>query len=230
MRSICKQLWQHPALPKALPFALYMAFLILESAVSKFPAVADAFDARFIYPGKVACVALLLAYFWKRYEELEKPSLRLPEIVLGIAVGIGVFLLWINMDQGWMSFGHSAGFDPRDARGAIDWSLALPRLLGATLVVPLMEELFWRSFVMRWIAEPEFTKISPARVGLRALLISAVLFGLEHTLWLAGIVAGLAYGWLYMRSRNLWVPILAHGTTNGLLGLWVLYTAQWSFW
>jgi len=226
MSAICTRLCEHPAFPKALPFLLYIAFLALEGAVSKIPS----FDNRLIYPCKVACVALLLVYFWRRYEELAKFGLRLHEVVWSVIVGIGVFLLWINLDFGWMSLGHSAGFDPRNLSGDINWSLALPRLLGATLVVPIMEELFWRSFVLRWIAHPKFVELSPAQVGLKALLISSVLFGIEHTLWLAGIVAGLAYGWLYMKSKNLWAPVLAHATTNGLLGLWVLHSKQWNFW
>lgn len=169
-------------------------------------------------------------FFWRRYGEFEKISLQLYELLWSVVVGAATFLVWISLDQGWMSFGHSAGFDPRTPSGVIDWPLALSRLLGATLVVPVMEELFWRSFVMRWITHPEFLKVTPAHVGLRALLISSVLFGLEHTLWLAGVTAGLAYGWLYMKSKNLWAPVLAHATTNGLLGLWVLQTGQWSYW
>lgn len=230
MSSLRTQLLKHPALPWVLPFALYMAFLMLEGVVSKSSYASVAFDARLIYPCKVACVALLLIFFWRRYEELAKFSLRLHEALWSVVVGVVVFLLWINLDQDWMSLGHAAGYDPRNLSGNIDWQLALPRLLGAAMVVPVMEELFWRSFVLRWVAHPEFINVSPARVGMRALLISSVMFGVEHTLWLAGIVAGLAYGWLYMKSKNLWAPVLAHATTNGMLGLWVLHTGQWSFW
>lgn len=212
------------------PFVLYMVFLMLEGVVSKSSSTSVLFDARLIYPCKVASVALLLVFFWQRYGEIAKFRLRLHEVLWSVAVGMGVFLLWINLDYGWMSFGHATGYDPRKLSGDIDWSLALPRLLGAALVVPVMEELFWRSFVLRWIAHPEFSDVSPAQVGLRALLASSVLFGMAHTLWLAGIVAGLAYGWLYMKSKNLWAPVLAHATTNGMLGLWVLHTGQWGFW
>jgi CAAX prenyl protease-like protein len=56
------------------------------------------------------------------------------------------------------------------------------------------------------------------------------LFGFEHNLWLAGVVAGAVYGWLYKRYRTLWSPILSHGITNGLLGLWVVSTGNWSYW
>jgi hypothetical protein len=207
-----------------------MVFLMLEGLVGGISSVAVSFDLRLIYPFKVACVALLLIFFWRCYGELAKFSLRLHEILWSVIAGAGVFLLWISLDQDWMSLGQSAGYDPRNVSGGIDWSLALPRLLGAAVVVPVMEELFWRSFALRWIARAEFINVMPAQAGLRALLMSSVLFGVEHTLWLAGIAAGLAYGALYMKSNNLWVPVLAHATTNGLLGLWVLHTGQWSFW
>ena len=55
-------------------------------------------------------------------------------------------------------------------------------------------------------------------------------FMLAHTLWLAAIVAGLAYAWLYRRTGRLWVPVIAHAVTNGALGVWVVATRQWSYW
>jgi CAAX prenyl protease-like protein len=130
----------------------------------------------------------------------------------------------------WMTVGEPGkGFDPRDG-GQVNVPLALLRLAGAALVVPVMEELFWRSFVMRWIDKPAFLALSPAAVSLKALLLSSAVFGFEHHLWFAGIVAGLAYGWLYRVSANLWVPVIAHAVTNGLLGIWVLSTQSWQFW
>jgi len=97
-------------------------------------------------------------------------------------------------------------------------------------VVPLMEELFWRSFLLRWIQQTDFLALAPMQIGLRAILIGSVLFGIEHSLWLAGIVAGLAYAWLYRASGNLWPPIVAHAVTNFSLGVWVLHSGQWQFW
>ena len=99
-------------------------------------------------------------------------------------------------------------------------------LAGATLVVPVMEEIFWRSFLLRWLQHPRFQSVDPTGVGLKALVISSVLFGTEHNLWFAGILAGLAYGWLYKRSGNLWVPVLAHAVTNASLGAYVLITGS----
>jgi len=83
---------------------------------------------------------------------------------------------------------------------------------------------------MRWIESSDFQRVDPSQLGLKSFVISTILFGFEHNLWLAGIVAGLAYGWLYQRHRNLWSPIVAHAVTNGLLGVWVVATESWSYW
>ena len=214
-------------LSRVLPFAVYMAFLAIEGAVA---AQWPGHDGRWIYPVKVGAVTLLLWLYRQQYRELcVRPDARWVGMVAP-ALGAVVFVLWINLDAGWLSLGGGPGYDPRDAGGAIRWDLALPRMAGAALVVPVMEELFWRSFLLRWIDKPDFLALEPMRITLRALLIASALFGLEHNLWLAGIVAGLAYGWLYRASGNLWAPVVAHATTNLMLGVWVLSTASWSFW
>lgn len=212
---------------RVLPFALYMVFLAIEGLVAdNVPGV----DVRWLYPVKIIAVIGALWYYRAVYTEL---AIRPNGYWVGLAaplLGVIVFVLWINLDHGWMSIGGGAGFDPRNDAGAFDWPLVLTRLAGAALVVPLMEELFWRSFLLRWIQEQHFLALEPVQIGLRAILISSVLFGLEHSLWLAGIVAGLAYAWLYRASGNLWAPIIAHAVTNLVLGLWVLNTGQWQFW
>jgi hypothetical protein len=97
-------------------------------------------------------------------------------------------------------------------------------------LVPVMEELFWRSFLMRWIQAPQFEAVDPMRVGLRAVVLSTFVFMLAHTLWLAAILAGLAYAWLYIRAGQLWSAVIAHAVTNGLLGVWVVFSGNWGFW
>lgn len=211
-----------PLLARVAPFALYMALLAVEQAVA-----AQGGDARWLYPFKVSAVAVALWFFRGEYQELRvRPTGMLPAVGLGLLV----FALWINLDQGWLNLGGGAGYDPSSPDGEPDWALIAFRLAGAALVVPLMEELFWRSFLMRWIERQDFLAIAPAAVGLRAILVSSLLFGAEHTLWFAGILAGLAYAWLYRHYENLWVPIAAHATTNLILGLWVLHTGAWQFW
>lgn len=222
------QRWsEHPGLPRALPFALYIAFLAMTPALQ----AALPVDGRWLYAVQVGLVSLALTANWGRYGELARGTrLSWAHGLLAAMLGAVVFALWINLDQPWAVLGESRGFDPRQADGALDWPLVATRIFGAAAVVPIMEELFWRSLVMRWIERAEFLAVAPASVGLRALLLSSVVFGLEHTLWFAGILAGLAYAWLYRRTGNLWAPILAHAVTNLLLGVWVVATGSWQFW
>lgn len=219
-----------------LPFFLYLLFLGLAQWLGSMQEAGQAWvvdwDLRWLYLIKALLVGALLWHFRRSYSELKSfAALTWQHWLAAVITGAVVFVLWINLDVGWgMLTGNSAGFNPSMADGGIDWRFAIPRLLGAVLVVPLMEELFWRSFVMRWLDYQDFMAKKPAQVSLRALLVASLLFGFEHQMWFAGIIAGLAYGWLYMRTAKLWAPVVAHGITNGLLGVWVLHTGNWQFW
>ncbi|MFN0314079.1 MAG: CAAX prenyl protease-related protein [Burkholderiales bacterium] len=219
----------NPAFSRILPFALYLLFLALEGS-SWLHDAWPGFDGRWLYAVKIAIVAGALLYFWRGYEEIATPHLSAREAGIALATGAVVFVIWINLNGPWVTLGQPKGYDPRGADESILWLMACTRMLGAAVIVPVMEELFWRSFVMRWIERQDFLKANPHVLGAKALWVSSALFAVEHHQWAAGLIAGLAYGWLYMRSGNLWVPILAHGVTNLMLGAWVLHSGQWYFW
>jgi CAAX prenyl protease-like protein len=215
-----------PALPRIAPFALFIAFLAFT------PLLGQLVDPRWVVALRGVAVAAVLAIFWRSYTELAAPQrAALSDWALAVALGAAVFVLWVTLDSGWAVIGTPAeGFVPLRRGGGIDpWLVAL-RLFGLVLVVPVMEELFWRSFVMRWIDRREFLSMDPARATPLAFALSSALFAVEHAQWFAGLLAGLAYGWLYMRSRNLWIPIISHAITNGLLGFWILAARDWTHW
>jgi CAAX prenyl protease-like protein len=207
------------------PFALFMALLALRGA-----AAADGargFDPQWLYAVSVLGCGALLAVWWREYGELARQTLPdAREALAALGVGLAVFALWIHLDAPWMTIGApSAPFSGSTA----PLHIAI-RFVGAALIVPLIEELFWRSFLMRWIAHPVFQGVAPQRVGLRAIVLSTFVFTLAHTLWLAAAIAGLAYALLYVRTGKLWVAVIAHATTNAVLGAWVIATEQWRFW
>jgi len=218
------------AVARILPFAAFMLLLAARGAV---PVDGSwGIDPRWIYGITVLVVGGLLAYFWREYGELVAQTWpTLTELALAVAVGLVVFGLWFHLDAPWMTIGSpSATFLPIDAQGELIWPLVIVRWIGAALIVPVMEELFWRSFLMRWVQSPQFESVVPQQVRLKAVVLSTFVFVLAHTLWLAAIVAGLAYALLYVRTGKLWVPVIAHAVTNGALGIWVLATRQWAFW
>jgi len=170
--------------------------------------------------------AALIACFWRDYVELAAaPRARTSDWLLAAGAGILVFIAWIAFDTGWAVVGGGArGFVP-----ATPIEAAL-RLVGFAAIVPVMEELFWRSFLMRWIEARDFLAFDPRKTGLRAFALSSALFASEHSLWFAGLLAGIAYGWVYKRSGNLWTAIFSHAVTNGALGIWILATGSWKSW
>jgi len=215
---------------RVIPFVVFMLLLQLRGM-----APADGswgIDPRWIYGLTVVVVGALLAFWWREYGELSSqlwPSSR--EVWLAVGVGLLVFVLWIQLDAPWMQLAEpTAPFTPLDAQGGLIWPLVVVRWIGAALLVPVMEELFWRSFLMRWFQHETFESVVPQRIGVRAIALSTFIFMLVHTLWLAAIVAGLAYAWLYVRTGKLWVPVIAHAVTNGALGVWVVVTGNWALW
>ena len=216
------------ALARCIPFFVFMALLALRGYL---PADVG-LDARWIYGGQTVIVAGLLAYYWRSYGELVRQNLPdARETGWAVVVGIAVFAIWVQLDAPWMQLGSAtASFVPLDADGRLIWPLIVLRLIGATLVVPVMEELFWRSFLMRWVQHPGFERVDPQTVGVKAIVVSTFVFTLAHTLWLAAVIAGLAYAWLYRKTGKLWTAVIAHAVTNGLLGIWVISTGRWEFW
>ncbi|MDP1658929.1 MAG: CAAX prenyl protease-related protein [Methylotenera sp.] len=217
-------------IPRVLPFAAYIVFLALSDYIS--PLLESVgIDSKWLYAIKIILVIVLLMYFWRNYYELSvRPLVK--ELCYGAIAGLLVFLVWILPYPAWAILGSDvSGFNPNGDSNVIESFLWLSiRILGAALIVPVMEELFWRSFVMRWIDDKEFLGLSPENISFYALIVSSGLFGLEHQLWLAGLFAGLVYGMLYKVYKNLWVPICAHAVTNGILGLWVMITGNWQYW
>ncbi|MBG6220186.1 MULTISPECIES: CAAX prenyl protease-related protein [unclassified Janthinobacterium] len=220
-------MFDRAALPRVAPFLAYLSFIFIADMLARLGVASQ--ELRWLYAVKIGVVLGMLWYWRRSYTELAWRPLGARALAVALATGVVVFLLWINLSASWMTIGSAAGFDPR-SDGQIAWSLVVLRIAGAALVVPVMEELFWRSFLLRWIDAADFLKFQPCLASAKAFIVSVVLFGFEHNLWLAGIVAGAAYSLLYMRSQNLWSPILAHGVTNGVLGLWIVYGGHWTYW
>ena len=185
--------------------------------------------------------ALLIARPWRYYA-----SVSVRWLPVSVLVGAGVFAFWVIPESAlmkrlpwlydlYMSVAvRGAGAPVAEgspyAPEQCGWVLSGIRLAGSAFVIAVAEEYFWRGFLMRWLRGHSFLNVIPRGLGWGILLTSSVLFGLEHSRWLAGILAGLAYGLLYIRTGDLWAAVTAHITTNYLLGLYVLATGAYIFW
>jgi exosortase E/protease (VPEID-CTERM system) len=148
----------------------------------------------------------------------------------GIAAGVAVFGAWVLATQ-WLApptgMPQALSEEPPLQRA---WWIA-NRALIAVLVVPVVEELAFRGYLMRRLKAADFTSVPFPGVGLFALLLSSILFGLSHGgFWLPGILAGLAFGAVAMRTGRIGDAVAAHAIANGLLCVLVLGFDQWQYW
>jgi CAAX prenyl protease-like protein len=224
-----------PTFTRIFPFALFMLFIGLEEFArylqgKEFLHLGD--QAIFwIYPVKAATVGAALLYWRKHYEEMRFGDLANPLFTAASMIaGLAVFWLWIQMDWGFATLGTPAGFDPNVFEGPVKAGMIAVRLAGAVLVVPVMEELFWRSFLLRYIIDSNFSKVPVGAFSWASFLITIVLFGLEHNYFLAGMMAGAAFNLLLYYTRSIAQCILAHAVANLALGIYVLQTGEWRFW
>jgi CAAX protease family protein len=175
------------------------------------------------------------------------PEMRWAMSWEAVGVGMGVFVLWVGLDPFYPKLtgiiaktGLSKFFgtgqlmwDPHTQFGgnsALAWLMIMTRILGSTLVVPPLEEVFYRSFLYRYIAKPDFLSVPLNRFLPLPFFAAAAVFGLSHSQWLAGILCGMAYQWLVLHKNRLGDAMTAHAITNFLLGVWVVWKPAWQFW
>lgn len=220
-----------PAVAHIAPFAVWLLWMVVPGLS---PAVS--------YTGRTVAtlVVLLICHPWRWYRG---PEFRyLPVTVL---VGAIVAWIWILPESAWMQahapwfqafyqrvgiLGGDTSAEPVFAPENVGWFLTTVRLCGSAFVIALAEEFFWRGFAYRRLQQVQFLEANPENFSLVAFAIVAITFGFEHARWVVGIFAGVAYGLLYVKTRNLWSAILAHIITNWLLGLYVLQTQSYQFW
>ena len=156
---------------------------------------------------------------------------------VGIALWIGLSHLRLeeqltNFLPEWLQPGPRASFNPfENFEDRFSQSLFITfRLIGLALVVPWIEELFWRGFLMRWIIDPDWQRVPIGEFTWRSSLAVVALFTLAHPEWFAAAVYCLLINGLLHWKRDLWQCVVAHAVSNLLLGIYVLAYHAWWLW
>ena len=218
----------HPAIPYVVPFA---AFLVLLALGEHLHSVFGVWE----FPLRVIFLSAVLWIFSR-----DVIDFRVRRWAMTLVIGVAVFAIWVAPDllipgyrQHWLFqnaiTGTISSSIPADLRENL---LALLfRTVRAVVLVPIIEELFWRAWLLRWLISPDFQKVPLGAYTATSMWISALLFASEHgPYWEVGLVAGLAYNFLMIRTRSLGDCILAHAITNGVLSLFVVLTGRWEYW
>ena len=205
-----------PWLPYVAPMGIYMAFLLVQTNA----------NLLWVYPAKTIAVAAALWFFRKDYEEL-RPNFS----ILAVVVGLVAIAIWIGIDSFYPKFTQATPFDPTTIAAAAQRNVFLAfRVIGAVIVVPLMEELFWRAFLIRWLIHENFKGVPVGAFTWLSFAVTVGLFGAEHTEWLAGLICGALYNGLYYKRKDVFSCVVAHAVSNAALAVWVLSRGDWKFW
>jgi hypothetical protein len=105
------------------------------------------------------------------------------------------------------------------------------RTARAALLVPVLEELFWRGWLPRWLQDNRFWRVPLGTYTAFAFWGTAALFAAEHgPFWEVGLACGVIYNWWMRRTGSLGDLILTHAVTNLALSVLTIATARWVFW
>jgi exosortase E/protease (VPEID-CTERM system) len=104
------------------------------------------------------------------------------------------------------------------------------RVAGSAIVVPVVEELAFRGYLLRRIIDREFSKVPYTQRHWLALALSSAAFGALHSLWVAGIAAGALFALVVWRRGRLADGVLAHMVANAVVAAYVLIWGDWALW
>ncbi len=222
-----------PIVAYVLPFALFMLFGAAEGwepLKAYYPLV---------YTAKITVVVGVWCYFRRRYPAPSGAGLGWGILagVVGVVVWIGLWKL--NLERhvadllpGWLYSADRIGYDPFtaiDSAGAA-WAFVAVRMLGLAVVVPLMEEVFWRGFLIRYLVNDDFESVPQGTYTPLSFWVVVLLFTLAHPELLAAAIWCAGINLVLYRTKNLWACIVAHAVTNLLLGVYILASGAWVLW
>jgi len=216
------------------PFVAFMLFLGLRDLI------ADPDSSRFLiarpeywlYPLQTIVCAILIALGWRHYRLRWSESAK--NWALSLSIAILVLVIWISPQAFFGAEPRLEGFDPDvfPSGSPEYWGSLLFRFVRLVVVVPILEEVFWRGFLMRYLIKEDFESVPVGTYAPMAFWVTVGAFGLAHygPDLPAALITGVLYNWLAIRTRSIALCIVAHALTNLLLGLYIMRTGQWGFW
>jgi hypothetical protein len=215
-------------LPWVAPFAVFMIWL----AVGPSLGLPQPWES-------VARVGVLVAVLLTISREVVF-SLRIKHPLTSILLGLAVCVMWVAPDQlvpGWRDhwlFTNSVtgkvttSIPPEEFANLL---VVVLRVVRAALLVPILEELFWRGWLPRWLINNAFDQVPMGTFNAIGFVGTAVLFASEHgPFWEVGLACGLIYNWYLWKTKSLGDLVLVHGVTNLALSGFVLVTKQYAYW
>ncbi len=217
-----------PALAWVAPFVIFMVLLVVMPSLP----ITQPYES-------LIRVAILVAALWYFSRDIIT-SMRVQHALASSVLGVLVFVMWIAPDllvTGWRSHwlfqnavtgSLKTTIAPDELADPLVMALRFAR---AALIVPVLEELFWRGWLPRWLVNPDWQKVQLGTYNTLAFLGTAVLFASEHgPYWEVGLACGLIFNWWMWRTKSLGDLVLVHAITNACLSAYVIVSGRYEYW
>ena len=189
-----------------IPFLFYIFIQVLFDGIG---------FSEYVYIVKILVVGFFMLLFWKHYQlDFKKTKWE-----LAFLSGLIIILIWIALG---FILPVKSEFNPTASDIII-------RIFGSILIAPLIEELFTRHFLYRYLINEKFYSIKP-KFEFIPFILTVGFFGFFHSAWIAGMIVGLILNFLYIKTKNIEDCIIAHSVANLLLAIFIILFQQWSFW
>ena len=215
-----------PSAPYVVPFAVFMGLLAAQPYVPLPQSVE--------YALRCAILAAVLWIFSRR-----QISFKVVNPLGSISIGLLVIVVWVGPDalipgyrQHWLFTNSITGQTSTMTEAAKADVVALFfRALRAIVLVPIVEELFWRAWMLRWAANTDFESMPLGSYTTQSFWIVAALFASVHgPYWEVALICGIVWNWWMGKTRSLGDMILTHAVANAALSAYVLATGKWEYW
>lgn len=219
---------QYPSLPWIAPFAVFMILLAIGPSLP----IPQPWES-------ILRVGVLVAVLLTISRDVVL-SLRVRHLLPSVLLGLAVCAMWVAPDQifpGW----REHWLFQNSITGTVNTTIApseladplvvILRVVRAVLLVPILEELFWRGWLPRWIVNNDWQKVPLGTFNVMAFVVTAVLFASEHgPFWEVGLLCGFIYNWYMWKTKSLGDLVLVHAVTNAALSGFVMVTKQYAYW
>ena len=189
--------------------------------------------ANYVWTYFAKVVIVLGALVWAK-STWRDVKVDVKQIPLAVVVGLVMFAIWVGIEKfvHYPHLGDRAAYNPFEKipDAGLRTAFIAVRFFGLALLVPFMEEIFWRSFGLRYASQTNFQDLAIGKFTQVGAGLTCAVFALAHPEWIPALIFAAGMTALVWKTKSIFACVVAHAVTNLALGIYVVTQSAWSLW